>query len=101
VYENIAAFGGDPDNITIFGQSAGAMSVQTLVSSPLTKGIVRRAIMQSAGGYNTGIIVTVHSHGEEQGANLMKEMGVATISELRAMPADELLQKSLAAHLRE
>ena len=55
VHENIEAFGGDPDNVTIFGQSAGAMSVQTLVSSPLTEGLIRRAIMQSAGGYNTGI----------------------------------------------
>ena len=55
VYENIAAFGGDPENITIFGQSAGAMSVQTLVSSPLTGNMIRHAILQSGGSYGEGL----------------------------------------------
>lgn len=50
VRENIAQFGGDPDNITIFGQSAGAMSVRCLVASPLTKGKIAKAIIQSGGG---------------------------------------------------
>ena len=50
VRENIAQFGGDPDNITIFGQSAGAMSVRCLLASPLTKGKIARAIIQSGGG---------------------------------------------------
>ena len=51
-YANIAAFGGDPDNITILGQSAGAGSVKTLVSSPLTGNLVKKAIIQSGGGVN-------------------------------------------------
>lgn len=50
VHDNIAAFGGDAANITIMGQSAGAMSVQQLVVSPLTKGLVARAVMLSGGG---------------------------------------------------
>ena len=49
VRENIAAFGGDPENITIFGQSAGGGSVQALMASPLTAGMFRRSIIQSAG----------------------------------------------------
>lgn len=49
VKENIAAFGGDPDNITIFGQSAGGGSVQSIMTSPLVKGLFDRAIIQSAG----------------------------------------------------
>ncbi len=53
IHENIAAFGGDPDNITILGQSAGAGSVKTLVSSPLTEGLIKKAIIQSGGGVNT------------------------------------------------
>ena len=52
VHTNIAAFGGDPDNITILGQSAGAGSVKTLVSSPLTGDLIKKAIIQSGGGVN-------------------------------------------------
>lgn len=50
VKRNIASFGGDPDHITLMGQSAGAMSVQTLVTSPLSKDLVAGAIIQSGGG---------------------------------------------------
>ena len=52
VHANIAAFGGDPDNITILGQSAGAGSVKALVSSPLTGNLIKKAIIQSGGGVN-------------------------------------------------
>ena len=51
VKENIAAFGGDPDNISVFGQSAGAMSLQALAVSPLSRGLFRRMALQSGGGY--------------------------------------------------
>ena len=50
VSRNIRAFGGDPDNITIAGQSAGAACVQSLICSPLAKGLYAKAIMQSGGG---------------------------------------------------
>lgn len=98
VRENIAAFGGDPNNITIFGQSAGAMSVQTLVSSPFTKGMIRRAILQSAGGYRTGINRDrTQSMAEAEGADLMASLGTDTLADLRAMSAEDLLMKSFAA----
>ena len=50
VHDNIDGFGGDPEKVTIFGQSAGAMSVQVLCSTSLTKGLFRGAILQSGWG---------------------------------------------------
>ena len=52
VKENIAAFGGDPDCVTIFGQSAGGVSVRMLLTSPLSQGLFHRAVIQSGGGLN-------------------------------------------------
>ena len=60
VYENIENFGGDKENISICGQSSGAMSVQTLVSSGLTGNIIKRAIMQSGGSFGKGL----HRYGD-------------------------------------
>ena len=53
IKKNIAQFGGDPDNVTIFGQSAGAGSVKTLCESPLTKGLFNKVIIMSGGGITT------------------------------------------------
>lgn len=92
VRNNIAAFGGDPENITIFGQSAGAMSVQTLVSSPLTQNWIAKAIMQSAGGYANGILRDMRLQEAEQiGKRFVDFCGVSGIAELRAMSGEELL----------
>ena len=52
VQENIRAFGGDPENVTIFGQSAGGMSCRMQIASPLAKGLFRKAIVESGGGLN-------------------------------------------------
>ena len=92
VKENIESFGGDPDRITIFGQSAGAMSVQTLLSSPLSRDMMAGAIMQSAGGYQAGILQDrTMQQGMELGLHFSKLTGAETLEELRALPPQRVM----------
>jgi para-nitrobenzyl esterase len=91
VYENIEGFGGDRDRITIMGQSAGAMSVQTLVSSPLTEDRITGAIMQSAGGYGNGLMTDLPlEKAMEYGTELVELTGASSLEELRSKTAGEL-----------
>ncbi|HPY68076.1 MAG TPA: carboxylesterase family protein [Bacteroidales bacterium] len=85
---NIAQFGGNPDNVTVFGQSAGAGSVQTLVASPLTKGLIHRAIIQSGGGIGSRPGTTL-ADAEQSGESIMRFYGCSTLSEMRAVAAEE------------
>ena len=90
VRENIGAFGGDPEKITLSGQSAGCMSVQAIISSPLSKGMMRGAILQSGGG-----IQALHETPDkeqlwETSRKLMTYLGVSTVEELRRVPAEKL-----------
>ena len=93
VHENIAAFGGDPDNITIFGQSAGCMSCQVLLSSPLTKGLIAKAILQSGVACEEDFLLTpTHAEEEEFGMKMVEYTGAASLDELRSLPAEKLLE---------
>lgn len=89
VYDNIEAFGGDPDNITIFGQSAGAMSVQTLISSPLTKNLTAKAIIQSGLGLSYDKTL---GQAEKDGEELLKNAGVKSIKELRTLSSAQIMK---------
>lgn len=91
VHQNISNFGGDAGNITIMGQSAGAMSVQTLICSPLTGGIISQAIMQSGGGYDNGM--NEHMTLEEAlsyGETFVNFTGAKSVEELRSKTPAEL-----------
>ena len=95
VQENIAAFGGDPKKVTIFGQSGGGGKVQTMIASPLAQGKFRGAIMQSGGGLGAkkGIMESGKlAYGEKFGMDFFEHMGFKSLEDARACAPDVLLQ---------
>lgn len=96
VYENIEAFGGDKNKITIAGESAGSSSVNALCVSPLTEGLFRYAIAESSSILPKKPFHTFRSYDEaiEQGDILKKELGVSSSEELRKVSAEKLLTTS-------
>ncbi len=104
VERNIENFGGDPKNITIFGQSAGGGSVWNHLASPLSRGHFQKAIPQSAGGCdirypeNRRRVVATLEVAEKQGEQFLKEwLHVDTIEEARKLDADFIEQQCLAS----
>lgn len=101
IYENIEAFGGDPDNITIGGESAGAFTTSVLMCMPELKGMFKRCILES-GSIRAGITSTFYGHGNpnlavERSRCVISDLGCDDTAEglerLRNIPAEELLYR--------
>jgi len=94
VRDHIACFGGDPENVTVFGESAGAMSVGTLLGTPAAEGLFHRAILQSGASSN----VSEHEISERVGRAFLRYVGLprANPAQLRRVPIGRLLTAQTA-----
>jgi para-nitrobenzyl esterase len=101
VHRNISAFGGDPDRVTVFGQSSGAMCVSALSVSPLTKGLLQRVIGQSGGLFEPLAMAAGYTlpGAEAEGAAFAQRAGAPSLKVLRSLSADALLKIAFDPHM--
>ena len=92
VKHNIEAFGGDANNVTIMGQSAGAMSVLYHCFSPLSKGLFHKAVMSSGGGVSNMVKVGEASKRFDFWKNIFEQCGATTLQQIRQLPAEKIVE---------
>jgi para-nitrobenzyl esterase len=96
VHRNVATFGGDPGNVTIAGQSAGAQAVSMLQTSPLARGLMQRAFAMSSARPAPYVIHDTEEQVERRLSGLPTALKVTSLAELRALPADRIVAEQLA-----
>lgn len=100
VRENIAKFGGDPDKVTIGGESAGSVAVSAHMASPLSKGLFARAIGQSGAAFGP-LTIWTHEDAKTAAQAFQRKMNASSLSALRAMPAQAVLDGTGPKHKPE
>ncbi|MBW4051402.1 MAG: carboxylesterase family protein [Proteobacteria bacterium] len=100
VQRNIRAFGGNPGNVTLVGQSAGSMSINLLQASPLTRGLFERAIGMSGSSLvgSPALATPSREQAQAQGLKLMRALQVTSLAQMRGLAADQVMAVAQRAH---
>ncbi|EMA2446682.1 carboxylesterase/lipase family protein [Vibrio fluvialis] len=101
IRENIASFGGDPDNVTVFGESGGGAKVLTLMSTPYAKGLFNKGIVQSGATESMGVNFTTLAASQRVGELTLKNLGISqdNVDAIQSVPYDKLVEESMKAQV--